>query len=209
MLSGLKNHLFFICFVTYSFISNAQGLEKMYYEDGSLKAEGQLENGIKNGTWKFYYPSGALSSIENYADDQLDGEIEYFDEHGNKIAHEQWNGGVQVDSSFYYYANGSMEKKGIFMDGLYEGLWRFYFESGALKRTGQYHQGLPHGEWKFFNEDKFLIQYGFFMNGVEDGEWKFYTKDGELEFYGNYKGGAKSGKWYRVTKKGKSKSFKY
>ncbi|MCK5208244.1 MAG: hypothetical protein KAQ79_09495, partial [Cyclobacteriaceae bacterium] len=127
MTGRYKKYHFFLCLVTLSFTVDAQEIEKIYYEDGSIKAEGVLENGIKSGPWYYFYPSGKISSEENYKEDQLDGVIKYFDDQGNLIASENWLNGNQEDSSVYFYPNGQIEKKGIFNNSLYEGKWLFYF----------------------------------------------------------------------------------
>ncbi len=209
MIFRYKKYHFLLSFVVLSFVSYAQRIDKLYYEDGSIKAEGILENGIKSGHWHFYYPSGELSSIENYRENQLDGTIKYFDDQANLIAIEFWNLGVQQDSSIYFYPNGKVEKRGVFEDGLYEGKWKFFYNNGNLKRTGSYSDGLPVGKWTFYNEKGILIQEGHFEHGLEEGEWKFYGDFGDLEYFGNFHKGEKTGDWFRVTKKGKQKTYKY
>ena len=114
MLYIYAKYHFFLCLLTISSTAVAQEIEKIYYEDGSIKAEGVQKNGIKSGHWYYYYPSGKISSDENYKEDQLDGTTKYYDDQGNLIARENWANGIQQDSSIYYYGNGQVEKKGVF-----------------------------------------------------------------------------------------------
>ncbi len=61
------------------------GLERTYYDDGSLKTEGMRMNGKKNGVEKLYDESGRLRRITHYMDGKKDGEIVVFDENGSLI----------------------------------------------------------------------------------------------------------------------------
>jgi antitoxin component YwqK of YwqJK toxin-antitoxin module len=36
--------------------------ERTFYENGTIKSEGWLDNGTKVDFWKFYYPQGILKS---------------------------------------------------------------------------------------------------------------------------------------------------
>ena len=56
---------------------------KRYYEEGSLKAEGELSNQGKEGAWTFYYPNGRINSTEHYRHDSLQGTVQYYDEFQN------------------------------------------------------------------------------------------------------------------------------
>ena len=204
-----KKYHFLLSLIALSIAAHAQRTEKSYYEDGSIKAEGTLKNGYKSGLWYYYYPSGKLSSKENYIENQLDGQIKYFDDQENLIAIEKWSKGLQQDSSIYFYPDGQIEKGGIFANGMYKGKWLFYYNNGNLKRAGSYSNGLPAGSWTFYNEKGILVQEGYFEYGLEEGEWKFYGDNGDLEYFGNFHKGEKAGEWFRINKKGKVNTYIY
>ena len=68
-----RKYYLIIWFILQSFGIEAQEIDKTFYPDKNVRSEGVLINGIKSGQWKYYYPSGILSSEENYVNDQLSG----------------------------------------------------------------------------------------------------------------------------------------
>jgi len=180
--------------------------KKEYYQDGKLKAEGALVSGQKKGLWKYYYPNQVLSAEEFYKEDLLDGKRKTFDFEGKLQTLENWVDGVEEDSSFSYYPNGIVHRKGAYRNGLYEGVWYTYYENGKLKNQGSYKQGNPEGFWMFWNEKGIKTHEGNFLNGKESGPWKIYnSKKGFLEFEGEYKDGKRVKTWKEFDSKGKIK----
>ena len=49
------------------------GVEKGYYEDGSIRWETHYKNDKKNGVEKWYHEDGSLVSTTKYKNDVLDG----------------------------------------------------------------------------------------------------------------------------------------
>ena len=43
-----------------------QGQWKDFYDDGSIKYNGQFINGVEQGLWKFYYQSGELKATKEF-----------------------------------------------------------------------------------------------------------------------------------------------
>lgn len=109
-----KKIIVFILFLTSSTFLVAQEKETLYYKNGSPRAEGYHENGIKTGRWIYFFPNGNTSSLEEYQDGQLHGQVRYFYEDGQLMAIENWQDGLQQDSSLYYYPNSNQEKKAFF-----------------------------------------------------------------------------------------------
>src|SRR5690606_37112745 len=113
----------------------AQNVMEEYYEGGVLKMKGDSREGVKTGSWYFFYPNGEVSAVEHYEEGELHGEAVYYDTRGNVLAKENWLNGLQEDSSEYFYPNGKLEKAGVFKNGLYEGKWSFYHENGRLRKS--------------------------------------------------------------------------
>ena len=59
------------------------GFWKHYYPNGKLIAEGIYLNGEKNDHWVFYYPNGAKKSEGQYKEDRQHGKWEEYDREGN------------------------------------------------------------------------------------------------------------------------------
>ncbi len=174
-----------------------------YYPGHEIRSKGVIVDSLKEGVWQYFYPDGRLEAIEPYLHNRLNGKVIYYDDRLNVIARENWQDGLQEDSSIYYYPNGKVEKKGVFHDGLYEGLWLFYYKNGKIKRTGYYRNGLPDGHWIYYSASSQKLQEGDYKMNLEVGEWLFYNNQGRLKYSGDFRSGEKTGIWYRYKKNGK------
>ena len=164
-----------------------------------------MVNGLKEGKWTYYYPSGIKEGVEFYKADKLHGKLQGYDFDGLLIREENWENDILCDSATYFFSNGNVEKAGRYTQSQYSGKWWFYYVNGTLKRTLFYKDGLPHGEWKYYNEKSVLTQSGFFKNGKESGSWTFYDNKGRAMYSGTYTNGKKTGDWYTIKKNGKKK----
>jgi antitoxin component YwqK of YwqJK toxin-antitoxin module len=59
------------------------------------------------------------------------------------------NGKENGESSFYY-PNGALKTKGLYVDGLKQGNWFFYYDNGSLKSTPSYQAGRRIGLYKTY-----------------------------------------------------------
>jgi len=59
---------------------------KDFYENGKLKIEVGIKNGLKNGAYREYYESGKLKIKGKYKDDKRDGVWILYDEYGEIVA---------------------------------------------------------------------------------------------------------------------------
>jgi antitoxin component YwqK of YwqJK toxin-antitoxin module len=49
-----------------SYLIDGNGYLRTYYEDGSIKSEGRVKNGVKDGEWKSYYQSNKSTIDYSY-----------------------------------------------------------------------------------------------------------------------------------------------
>ena len=75
-MSSLANLGAFTAFIE---MPEGDGINKEYYENGTIKEEVSYSNGKLNGTFKEYYEDGALKSEGNYNNGLMDGIVkEYY-----------------------------------------------------------------------------------------------------------------------------------
>lgn len=111
---------------------------------------------IKNGSKKFYYPTGELKSIVNYENNK------------------------KVGISITYYKTGEKQYEIPYQDGKKQGIVKWFYKNGKLYRETEYHNGKINGFQKkywengklksemLFKEDKPAIGLKEFNNkGVE------------------------------------------
>lgn len=155
--------------------------DTLFYDADAIKGIGIYQNGLKMGTWKYYYPDGTQSAIFNYVEGKLNGLQLYFDENGALIAEENWFDDLQNDSTKNYYPGGNLKRKGILKEGLYEGVWIYYHENGHKAQVGAYVNGLPEGVWTFYHENGQISQTGSYQMGELRETWLFYNEKGKLK----------------------------
>jgi uncharacterized protein len=95
----------------------ADGMWTYWYPDGRLDCEGTYERGAKSGLWTFWYPEGAMDCMGEYRDDIEDG---------------PW---------VSWYNNGQIQEEGIFQSGRKVGHWKYWTEDGQTLSEVDY--GIP------------------------------------------------------------------
>ncbi len=92
---------------------------------------------ISDGTKKFYFMNGKVSSI---------GKIE------NKKENGIWE---------YWHSNGNKAREGEFIDGKPNGTHKYWFDDGSLRAIGNWKNGVYDGKWEMYKvegKDK-VIQF--------------------------------------------------
>jgi antitoxin component YwqK of YwqJK toxin-antitoxin module len=128
---------------------------KFYTVKGNIKSEGALNGRKRVGSWKYFYPNGAIMSRENYKDGALHGE------------------------QLVYYPTGQITEFSEYKNGLLEGSTRKFSSKGILIEEITYIKGIPNGLAKFFELNGDLKETGIYKDGERDGNWKYYL-EGEI-----------------------------
>ncbi len=138
---------------------------KVYYPDGTLKAEGLYENDEREGEWKFYDEYSNLSGIENYEKGQI------------------------VDTVTYYYANGQVKEKTVYDQGVLNGLSLHYNIFGELTREGLYLNGEADKDWYGYFDNGVLSYENYYVDADQHGVQVSYDVNGKLDTYKEYEYG--------------------
>jgi antitoxin component YwqK of YwqJK toxin-antitoxin module len=83
-------------------INSEKMYQKIYYDNDTIKAEGWVQNDLKNGYWKFYHVNGNLKKEGHFLNGK---ELKYW---------------------YFYRENGKKEKEGHFVKGIKNKWWLFY-----------------------------------------------------------------------------------
>jgi len=86
------------------------------YDNGQVKIEGFLKNGVRVGQWMSYYSTGLRWSENMYRDGMLDGR------------------------SVTYYDNGHLRYEGFYIEDKKAGIWQFYDDSGKLVKKENFNK---------------------------------------------------------------------
>ncbi len=135
-----------------------EGLYQRFHEDGHLIEEAHYVNDSLDGERKFFYPNGAVESIEHYRRGIIHGPYQKFYESGQLEIEQAYVDGVLQGLSTAWYKNGVVKEKVTLRDNEENGPFTEWFENGRLKAEGNYVDG-----------------------DNEDGTLKLYDTLGQLE----------------------------
>jgi antitoxin component YwqK of YwqJK toxin-antitoxin module len=194
------------------------------YKMGFIQREERINrkdaNGLKQGMWKEFYPSGVVKTEVTYTDDKMNGYLKEYSPKGSLLNTTKYILGVlqtnapelaKVDVKTGYYENGKVRFTAIYRDGVAEGIHREFDEEGNVKSAKIYVEGIltaegildtagrQQGVWKEYYPGGQLKSQGEYLNSVRIGEWVFYHQNGKIEQRGKYdkKGKAQGAwKWY-------------
>ena len=174
------------------------------YLDGTIKSEITMKNSRKNGSAKYYYPSGRLQMSMNYVDDKLEGLYEKFTFNGVRTEMTMYSNGMKNGESKLYGENGKLQIQSSFVNDTIHGTYKEFYPNGQVKVSGSYNHGLYDGNWEYFDVGgmkvgyadfksgtgkQFALHYGSkrlktevsYVNNLKDGEEIWYDRDGNVE----------------------------
>lgn len=156
-----------------------------YYPNDTIARDGDLDDGMKVGCWKFYDYEG----MKLY-------EVEYFDsiiEINDSIKFKSKGVYTKVDADgkplYEAYIIEKFEKYDCSHSDHYEirqfmttweaedslnrmnGFVKNYYDNGTLQSEGEMKDGLPTGVWRIYDPFGKLNQYGEYFMGKRNGRW--------------------------------------
>ena len=133
-------------------------LLKGYYPEGDVvEMEGVLDDGQRDGTWKFYDRSGALTSTVQYKK------------------------GIQDGLSETFFANGKIKTRCTFKNGDYNGYFTRYFTNGKVDCEGWYVQDDMQGDWLYYHLNGNIRSRTYYLNDNITGHEEYYNVNGQLQ----------------------------
>ena len=193
-----------------------QGEYLHFFQNGSIRIQGDFFNNKPTGKWLYYFESGKIKHEVSYYTDSTSYWVYYFENSKKKQEGKVLN--HKRDSLWtYYYEEGAVLKQGEFHEGLQDKVWNYYYEDGASKAVATYDKGsgtyteyfyngelkmsgpviknLSNGIWSYYYETGNLKAKGYEADGVKNGRWEYYYVNDSLASRGNYVNGAKQGQW--------------
>ena len=189
------------------------------FENGWLRYEGITDlNGLRQGLWKEYYPTGELRSKGKYKNSKPIGDwLFYFTDQSIEIEGTYNNKGRKQDQWVWYYPNGDTMIVSNYDDGDLEGRYTEYDEAGNPFTEGNYVAGYEEGLWYYRNGTS--TETGIYEGGKREGLWKTtfdgiktafeihyeqdvrvgkyvaYWENGNIKTTGKYENGQQDGTW--------------
>ncbi|HET9055961.1 MAG TPA: tetratricopeptide repeat protein [Chitinophagaceae bacterium] len=183
------------------------GYYKGYYESGILKSEGWYKNDKAEGNWLYYNEQGDLTTKINYLNEEQYGyQTEYWP--NGKINSEQKNyfGWIQEFKQYdttgklinaihfpkgsgkytSLHFNGKLYGEGTFVNGYFDGPFKYYYFDGSLESEQSLKFGETDGSYKNYFYGGALATEGEYKAGKKTGTWKYYKRNGKLSYTEQY-----------------------
>jgi len=102
-----------------------EGQYKVFYPTGKLKVEGQYTSNVTSGIWKGYYASGQLKEEVNMADNEENGPFtEYYENGAIKVKGSYLHGTNEHGELLMYDSTGALERKMDCLEGICKTTWK-------------------------------------------------------------------------------------
>ena len=123
--------------------SKIQGLSKGWYEDGTLKSEGNYKDDKREGMWKEWYKDGLLKSEYNYKDNKMEGVCRKFHKRSETLYIECNYRDNKKDGAYkQWHINGTLMIEGNYKDDKKDGVYKQWRKDGTLRNECIYENGL-------------------------------------------------------------------
>ncbi len=153
-----------------------EGLYQRFSESDQLLEEARYINDTLDGARKYFYPNGAVESIEHYQRGIYHGKYQKFYENGSVQVEQEFVNGALEGWSIAYYPNGVVKEKVTLRNNEEDGAFLEYYENGALKAEGRYVPGedlpLEQGELREYDETGQLVRIADCQLGICRTNWK-------------------------------------
>lgn len=127
------------------------GIQKEWYENGSPKSEESFADGIRNGLFRHWLPSGLLVG-RRYRIENGTGVMKIYHENGRIRVERHWKDNKQDGPSFEFYETGQAESLNWKKMGQFEGLSIAFHLNGAIYCLGRFSKGRLTGPVFYFGK---------------------------------------------------------
>ena len=189
----------------------------LHYSNGQLIEKISYKEGLKDGKFTGYYPSGKVEYIKRYEEDKPMGVWKFVKEDGStkKIEryemgkkNEEWityeeNGDVYyqywVQDSLIseyadlHYPNGQLIEKISYKEGKKNGKFTGYYESGQTKYIRTYKDDKLEGKYADYTESGQILLKQSYVNDLLDGASKEWYLNGKVKVKTSYTAGKLNG----------------
>lgn len=126
---------------------------KEYYQQGKIKAEGWVKNGLKEGYWKFYHRNGKLSEKGRYIKGQREEYWHFYNETGRPKQAGHYRTGQKSEWWLFFDAQGRINHKCQLDHGKRNGYCLQYMDE-ELTSAEKYQNGKKVKKWTSFSSFK-------------------------------------------------------
>ena len=183
-------------------VTNPNGYNIFYYENGAKSSEGTMRDGKADGYWKNYYKNGVLKIEGNRKNFALDSIWKFYNDKAKITKAVNYLEGKKNGYSINYDTNQRVSSKEAFINDIKQGNSYWFYPSGKTKQITPYVKGKPDGYAYEFSEDSTIISIMKYQGGIlanierinrkdeqdrKQGVFKDFYEDGKLKEEKKYK----------------------
>ena len=196
-----------------------------YYPNGAIQYTGFYSSGKKSLSWYFYDSVGIIIKVENYLQDNKDGEMRlYFangqirwrgyysrnqlhstameyNELGKKITEYEYQQDKLIAFIIYDSAGNYQARNTPGIDPAYKFIRKN--GDGKIREQGTFNAGKKNGEWKWFYENERVMQSAEYKDNELNGRLIQYYENGKIKLVNTYRQGQLEGLGQRYYPDGK------
>lgn len=164
-----------------------------YFRNGIVAQRGALANGLREGVWRSWSLDGRTIVSEGaYRNGRRDGVWRYYDNRGQLYQTQSYQPkparsfgiffhpdyGNENGPYARYFPDGSLEERGTFVGGYYEGPMQRHHRNGRVAVRGSYHRDQKSGQWNYYYPEGNLERTEHYEDGQLHGILHNYHPDG-------------------------------
>lgn len=187
------------------------GEYKILFKNGTIKVEGNFNEGHPVGIWREYHENGNSSSIAKYSNGYLNGESISFFKDGSLKSKITYVDGQVEGYAIKYYAKNKLLLEGVLKDDEFvgKGVKYKYYDNGNIEYKREFKGEQFHGEAIFYYKNGNVKVSSHYVEDYKIGTYKKFFKDGTLEEFGENIGTDKNEKWRTYFENGQLKKLEY
>lgn len=140
---------------------------KMFYQNGQLMATGKYSGQQKDSAWYYYSEiDGTLVSEEHYSEGVGEGIWKSYYPSGQVAEEYTYVGGKKEGEWIQYFSDGIIKSRGNYLDGQLDGLYVIYHLNGKVQVSGTYSMSKKTGAWVYLSEIGELEKREEYKNGA-------------------------------------------
>lgn len=119
------------------------------------------------------------------------------DSDGSRIFEGEYRNGLEIDTFLYYYPNGNLRMRNVFLVPGRFCTHQAFDEQGHLLASGFYNQKNRDSVWHFYNEQGRLVKIASYNMGVKQGIHVVFDANGDTAEVAGWLDNHRHGRWWR------------
>lgn len=156
------------------------GIQRSYYAStGRVRREVFLQNGLREGPERVFYPDGRLKELTHWKLDRRQGPYEERYDNGKRRLLANYESNLLDGKLSVYFDDGMLMQEVNFLSGQKTGLESTFYQNGQPRTRMQYQEGVRQGNAEAFDPYGVTLWRGSYRQGHLDGPFYCFQPDGK------------------------------